>query len=93
MFDLLRYRYQLARLQHKQRRIEASNHEAWLKAKEQNKSADNLEGIMALGMHETTMVYDEIAHLETRYLCSQAEKYLLPLPPIDPPREMARRSP
>jgi hypothetical protein len=68
MLDWLRYRYQLARLQREHRRIEASNHEAWLKAKEQNKSAEDLDFIIASGMNDTTMVYDEIAHLETRYL-------------------------
>src|SRR5208282_1491914 len=83
MLDWLRYRHELTRLQREKRRIQAYHEKAWRKATEEKQPQQELSILLAGEGHELTMVRDEIAQLETRYLISEAEKYLLQEPPLD----------
>jgi hypothetical protein len=80
MFDWLRYRYQLTMLQRARRYLQAQHHQEEIEAKKQNKS--DLE-IYDLYTKKEMSIAHQIASVETLYLCTLAEKYILPAPPLE----------
>ena len=83
MFDWLRYRYQLDRLQRKKRQTQRYFRKAWNKAKVEKKSENDLQALLAEENHELDFIEDEIHQLLHRYLTSEAEKHFVPVPTFD----------
>jgi hypothetical protein len=81
MFDWLRYRCQLAMLQRRRRRLQAQYSKESREAEKQKKSHFELYG-RSTSKKEMSIAH-AITSLETLYLCSQAEKYMLPAPVLD----------
>jgi hypothetical protein len=83
MFSRLRYEFALRRLQRGKRRTERlyATKEAEIKDKK-----NNLIELQKLGeeqIHETQVIHDQIARLQTVFLREEAERYLLPIPKFD----------
>jgi hypothetical protein len=83
MFDRLRYRYHLDRLQREKRQTQRSFQKAWIKAKAEEKSEDDLQVLLAEENHELNFIEDNIHQLLHTYLTSEAEKHFVPVPEFD----------
>lgn len=83
MFSRLRYEFALRRLQREKRRTEQF-YTAKV-AETQNKKTNLIETqkLDEEQIHETQVIHDQIARLQTGFLREQAERYLLPVPKFD----------
>ena len=80
MFDWLHYRYQLTLLQRKKRQTQRYFAKALNKARKEQKSVDDLQGLGAEETHELDFIDDDIHHLISNYVRSEAEKHFVPVP-------------
>ena len=79
MFEWLHYRYQLALLQRKKRQTQRYFTKALNKARKEQKSVDDLQGLGAEETHELDFIDDDIHQLISNYVRSEAEKHFVPV--------------
>jgi hypothetical protein len=75
MFDWLHYPYQLTLLQRKKRQTQRYFAKALNKARKEQKSVDDLQGLGAEETHELDFIDDDIHQLISNYVRSEAEKH------------------
>jgi hypothetical protein len=80
MFDWLHYRYQLTLLQRKKRQTQRYFAKTLNKARKEQKSVDDLQGLGAEETHELDFIDDDIHQLISNYVRSEAEKHFVPVP-------------
>jgi hypothetical protein len=80
MIGWLGYRYHLFRLQYKRAKATRGHIKVWNKAKAENKSDNDLGALALIHLQDMGRFEDERYELESHYLYTLAEKYLIPLP-------------